>query len=107
MSLDVSLIKTEPTTVFEANITHNLNHMAEEAGIYKYLWRPEELDITLACQLVEPLTRGLDLLKSDPERFKAFDPSNKWGDYGVLVSFVESYLKACKTNLRAQVEVSR
>lgn len=28
--------------LFEANITHNLNKMAKEVGIYEYLWRPDE-----------------------------------------------------------------
>src|SRR5690242_20071192 len=55
-------------TVFDRNITHNLNAMAGEAGIYKHLWRPEELGITHARQLIEPLRAGLELLRSDPER---------------------------------------
>lgn len=33
MSLDVTLTKTKPTEVFWANITHNLNKVAEKAGI--------------------------------------------------------------------------
>lgn len=45
MSLDVYLSKevTEERTVFSANITHNLGEMADKAGIYKALWRPEDL----------------------------------------------------------------
>jgi hypothetical protein len=34
MSLDVYLIAARPTNVYSANITHNLNKMAEAAGIY-------------------------------------------------------------------------
>jgi len=48
MSLDVYLMKTMPTSVYDANITHNLGAMAEAAGIYKHLWRPEEIGITKA-----------------------------------------------------------
>ena len=107
MSLDVWLTAVRPTQVYERNITHNLNTMADEAGIYKHLWRPDELGITKASQLIEPLTKGLELLRSDPERFKAFNPPNGWGDYDGLVDFVAEYLKACIDHPDADVGVSR
>ena len=46
MSLDVWLNAVVKTQVFSANITHNLGKMADEAGIYKALWRPDEVEIT-------------------------------------------------------------
>lgn len=73
MSLDVSLVMVQPTEVFTQNITHNLNKMAQEAGIYEALWRPEEVGIKKASQLIKPLKEGLALMKSDPARFKKFD----------------------------------
>ena len=107
MSLDVYLTEVRETTIYDRNITHNLNKMADEAGIYKHLWRPEEIEITKAAQLIEPLREGLSLLLSDPERFKKFDPENKWGDYHGLVNFVREYLAACEENPNASVSVSR
>ena len=107
MSLDVYLKEVRETTIFDWNITHNLNKMADEAGIYKHLWRPEEIGITKAYQLIEPLKAGLDLLLSDPERFKKFDPDNKRGDYDGLVMFVRSYISACEENPNSSVSVSR
>lgn len=92
---------------YSANITHNLGQMAAEAGIYKALWRPEEIDITTAAQLIQPLSDGLALLEADPARFKAFNPPNGWGDYDGLVTFVRDYLRACKAWPAAIVEVSR
>jgi hypothetical protein len=99
--------QSEGDEVFTANVTHNLNTMAGEAGIYKHLWRPDELEIKKAVQLIEPLTAGLALLKSDPERFQKFNPSNGWGTYGGLVTFVEDYLEACKKYPDADVSVWR
>lgn len=93
--------------VFSDNITHNLGGMADEAGIYKALWRPEEIDISNAYQLIQPLTDGLTLLKSDPDRFRVHNPENGWGSYESLVQFVENYLKACKQYPTAIVSVSR
>lgn len=93
--------------VYSANITHNLNRMAGEAGIYQHLWEPDELGIMIAKQLIEPLRSGLELLKSDPDRFKEFNPSNGWGDYDGLVRFVEKYLKVCEKYPDAEIYASR
>lgn len=106
MSLDVCLTAVRPTSVYEANITHNLGRMAEAAGIYKHLWRPEEIDISLAGDLIAPLERGLAALKADPERFRQFDAPNGWGKYEHFVPFVEKYLDACRENPDATVNVS-
>ena len=107
MSLDVFLTAKREVEVHSGNITHNLAPMAEEAGIYEHLWRPEEIGITTAQQLIEPLSKGLALLKSDPERFRALTPENCWGSYDGLVAFVERYLTACAINPDAKVEASR
>lgn len=107
MSLDVYLKAVRPTTIYSANITHNLNQMASAAGIYKHLWRPEELGIKTARELIEPLRAGLALLKSDEPRFRTHDAPNGWGRYPHLVEFVTEYLAACEENPDAEIEVSR
>lgn len=93
--------------VFTDNITHNLTHMARAAGLYKALWRPDEINISKAFQLVEPLKAGLSLLKETPAKFKKFNPDNNWGSYEGLVTFVQKLLRACEENPEATVEVSR
>lgn len=45
---------SDTTEVFSRNITRNLTRMADAAGIYKHLWRPDEIKIDRAWQLVEP-----------------------------------------------------
>ena len=107
MSLDVWLTAMKPTEVFEANITHNLNEMAEEAGIYKHLWMPEELKIKEAHELIEPLTKALDDMKANPEHYKKFDPENGWGSYDGFIPWIEKYIKACKEHPEAQISISR
>lgn len=99
--------QSDGETVYDANITHNLGGMADEAGIYQHLWRPDEINITKANELIEPLTAGLSVLKNDPERFKKLNPSNGWGSYDGLVRFVENYLNACVSFPQAEVSVSR
>ena len=111
MSLDVYL--QDPTATYEtndlywANITHNLNTMANKAGIYEALWRPEEIGKTKAGELIEILEKGLIKLKSRPEYFKQFNASNGWGMYEHFVPFVEEYLNACKEYPEAIIRISR
>jgi hypothetical protein len=103
MSLDVILSER----VYSANITHNLGKMAQEAGIYAALWRPEEAGYYNAEDLIEPLTKGLTLLTADPERFKAFDSPNGWGVYEHFVLFVAKYLQACVEHPNSIISVNR
>lgn len=97
----------ESDEVFSANITHNLGGTAEKAGLYKALWRPEEIGVKHAADLVNLLNAGLHLLKSNPDYFRKFNPENGWGTYEGLVNFVEKYLEACKEYPDADVSVSR
>ena len=92
---------------YSANITHNLNKMAAEAGIYNELWRPDEIGITKAKQLIAPLEKAVATMKADPVRFKMHDSPNGWGTYEHFVPFVEEYLEACKKDPEADVSVSR
>lgn len=94
-------------TVYHANITHNLNRMADEAGIYQCLWRPEEIGITKAAQLIQPLREGLAMMKADPARFEQYNAPNGWGRYVHFVRWIEQYLQACEENPDADVSASR
>lgn len=99
--------ESETCEVFSANITHNLGHMAAEAGIYKACWRPEELGISRAKDLIPLLEKGLQALKEDAEHFKKFNASNGWGVYKDFIPWVENYLQACKDYPEAIIRVSR
>ena len=101
MSLDITL--TSPKCVhcnhtpetWSADITHNLNKMAGEAGIYGIVWRPEENDIESAAQLIAPLTTALEEMKTDPKRFKKYDDPEGWGTLEQFLSWLNEYLEAC------------
>ncbi len=103
----VADIDQEGDEVYSANITHNLSLMAREAGIYKHLWRPDEIEVTKAGQLVEPLRKGLNLLRNNPISFKKFNPKNRWGSYEGFVDFVEKYLAACEEYPDAEISIYR
>ena len=99
--------ENETMTVYHGNITHNLGKMAKAAGIYPALWRPEEVGIVKAGNLVEPLQKGLAELRADPERFEALNPENGWGTYEGLLAFAAEYLIACMVYPEATIRVWR
>jgi len=122
MSLDVYLINPvkkqskcklcdqpieEDEYYYDANITHNLRNMAEECGLYLWLWCPESINVKTAEELINPLTNGLKILKASPKHFEKFNSSNGWGMYEQFISFVEDYLNACIQYPHALVRVSR
>lgn len=107
MSLDVYLLDADGEQVYWANVTHNLNKMADAAGIYKHLWRPEEIGITHARELVAPLTEGLVDLLRRPAHFQQFNPENGWGSYDRFIPWIVDYIKACAANPDAVISVSR
>lgn len=93
---------------WSGNITHNLAEMADEVvNLYKALWEPEEIGIFKAKDAVPFLRCGIDNLKKNPEHFKKFNPKNGWGDYDVLIEFINEYLTACEENPEAEIEISR
>lgn len=107
VSLDVYLSAVRPTEVYSGNITHNLARMAEVCGLYRCIWRPEELGITKAEALIGHLQEGLKRLREDPDEYRRYNASNGWGVYEDFVAFVEGYLAACVANPDAEVSVWR
>ena len=113
MSLDVDLMITQPTSVYSNNITHNLNKMAIavklENGktLYDILWRPDENGFKTAKDISELLDEGWNILLSDPEKYKRYNPENGWGSYDGLCNFVYNYRNACWDNPEAELSVSR
>ena len=121
MGLDIDLIGEEKETVcyacnqkhkeketlFNTNITHNLGEMAREAGIYKALWRPEEIDAKIAKDIIDIVESGLIDLKAGQNTSGNLTVQTGGGTYKHFVPFVEEYLKALKEYPDAEIEISR
>lgn len=104
MSLSVALRNPgDEQNCFSSNITRNLAKMADAAGMFEALWEPIEHGMQKAKELIEPLAKGLENLKANPERFKQYDAVNRWGTYEDFVPWVEEYLEACKKNPEAEI----
>ena len=113
MSLTVSLNVTKPVRVYDNNITHNLGSMAANVKLsngltlYDVLWRPDEHELVLAKDIAELLDEGWNILLSEPDRFRQFNPHNGWGNYDGLCRFVYEYRTACWNEPDATIEVCR
>lgn len=95
------------TEVFSRNITHNLGQMADKAGIYKALWRPDENGFKKAKDVIEILKKGLKKLEDNPEKFRKYNSENGWGMYKHFVPFVKAILNSCENYPNAIILVSR
>ena len=113
MSLDVDLMVTQPVSVYYNNITHNLGKMAGEVKLsngltlYDVMWRPDERGLKFAKDISELLDEGWNILLSEPDYFKTFNPDNGWGSYEGLIDFVYRYRNACWDNPDAELSISR
>ena len=92
---------------FTDNITHNLGKMAQAVDLYKPLWRPEEIGVTTAGQLIPLLEVGMDRLAKEVDELEKLNPPNGWGDHRGLLDFVVRYLSACREYPNATITVSR
>ncbi|MGW8324137.1 MAG: hypothetical protein ACWGNI_00445 [Desulfobacterales bacterium] len=112
MSLDIYLYKIkcehcgDKEEVYQANITNNLTTMADNAGIYKPLWHPEECGIKTAKDLIEPLTSGINKMELDIGYYSKFNAPNNWGTYSNFLPWLRKLLDACKENPNSIIEVS-
>ena len=116
----------ENEVLFNSNITHDLNEMADRAGFYDACWRPyrlhknyietnntkEEAEFErsvkmTADDILATLEIGFNNLKLKPDYFKLFDSTNGNGVYDDLVSWTEKYLNACREYPDATIKVVR
>lgn len=129
MSLTIYIQKTkeeDSEVLFRQNITHNLNYMAEAAGLYEAMWRPyrlhkdykytfsveEEYEFEnsveiIASSLLPVLMNGYRELLMNPDEYKKYNPENLWGDYDGLVRVVSDYIVAINEYPNGYVFVSR
>jgi hypothetical protein len=98
MSLDINLQAVRTVNVFYLNVPTCYKPIAEKVGIQTYIWKPEELGISKAEQLINPLRIGLQLLESVPGRVGVAQET-----LDDFVECVRKYLAACEQNPDAEI----
>ena len=101
MSLDINLQAVRTVNVFYLNVPTCYKPIAEKVGILDYIWKPNELGISKAEQLISPLTIGLQLLESVPGHFGVAQET-----LDDFVECVRKYLAACEQNPDAEISAT-
>lgn len=105
MSLDLDLMVVEPHTVFDINITHNLNEMARALGVYEILWRPDELaenamvDKIYVKNFLKPINGSIEELATNMDYYQSeYGPKNGWGSAETLLKDLRLIRNAIEEN---------
>lgn len=117
MSLDVYIKskKKEEDREWVANITHNMNKMAQrifvsenKETLYDYVWRPEELGREIDTdEMKNVLTKGICIMISKRKSLLKYEPENGWGSYDSFLKFLIKYKEACEDHPDYIIEASR
>ena len=81
--------------------------LSNGATLYHVLWRPDECGWKYARDIGDLLHEAYNILISDPEKYKEYNPENGWGSYEGLVDFVYDYRAACWDYPEAELRISR
>lgn len=95
--------KYADVTVAEiGNYTYNVSNMYREAmGITL-----SDLHGMSATEAIDILHKGVTNMNNDPEKYKAMNPPNGWGDYEGALQFLTKILNACIENPNAYIKVN-
>lgn len=92
---------------WERNITHNYGSMANVLGCYEAIWRPEEIGISQAKEIVPFLEKAIVEFDSKIGLLNQEVPENGWGDTDGFKEFLDDYLCECKKHPELKVSISR
>jgi len=85
---------------FDANCTSNVACMWREAGCDL-----KELKDKKAADCIKPLCDAINRMLSDPDKYKAMNPSNGWGSYEGCIDFLKACHDACMSDPDSLVHV--
>lgn len=88
------VVDGNPIRVGDWNYTHNCNGMVRDAGVPDWLQWDDGIS---SPDLVAKLATAIAGLEAEPDRFRAMNPSNGWGDYdSLLETLKEIHAQAVK-----------
>ena len=106
MSYDVSLVINTGHQNAEVcdvgNMTYNVSPMFQEAlggdGLMGMQGHKAKDSIPLLQQAVKDM-------RDHPDKYKAMNPSNGWGDYHGALAYLEKLLESCKDHPRCTIYI--
>lgn len=105
MSLDIWLQCDHcQLTTGDLNYTHNVSPMWREAGCYDALYNS---DGKRASETLEILNEAIKKMSQDPEKYRALNPSNGWGNYDSALQFLRDWRTSVENHPDMIIRVSR
>lgn len=92
MRVSIYLKDVKHNTVFQADITNNLEPMAKAAGIDDILWGSYGDSVP---DFIVRLSDGIRFLKKYPIIFQRLNPANGLGSYETLLEVAENLIQKC------------
>lgn len=104
LSVTVDTGGAEPHTfeLWEASPTYNLTRMWKAAGLNLSEWEGRS-----ASECVRELQLAVERMEADPDKFKALNPPNGWGDYDGLLEVLTEFRDHCEAHPKAKVTLWR
>ena len=85
------------------NYTYNCGPMFRDAGGGKGL---SEFNGASCASAAGPLRNIYETLRANPEKYRAMNPENGWGDYDTFLQYIGEFVVAVEENPAAYIEVS-
>lgn len=86
------------------NYTSNVTPMWKEAGVYDALYFSEG---KTTAEVVIAVSKGVLDMEENPEKYRAMNPPNGWGDYDSALKFLQEFLIECAEDPDAVIGVSK
>lgn len=77
----------------DLNVTYNLTPMFREAGLFPSTH--QDLQGAPCAEVAGVADAAIRRMEADPERFKALNPPNGWGDYDGALRFLRNLRDLC------------
>lgn len=95
--------------LFSTNITSNVRHMADEAGVSLAMWSPEAVDNrgdeVNPEDLLPVIKAGIEDMLANPQKYIRLQGSNNWGTYPQFLDWIFRFRDACEEYPVAKIEV--
>lgn len=88
--------------LFDANYTHNVIPMWQDAGCYEALYNSEG---KTAGEVLPALQAAILDMHRRPEHYRAMDSPNGWGVYARALPWLGRFASACKRHPKARIGV--
>lgn len=98
-------LSDEGHTIFDANITHNVQNMWKKAGVLEILYDTDGQFVT--AEMADKLNKGAADMRANFVEYEKLDAPNGWGRAIHVLPWLERVAQVFEENIGAMIRVSR